>query len=169
MRSSYKQVPRLTSERLVLRPFDIADAPQLARITNDPLVLRNLLRSSYPFTMHDARRLILRLRKKKSPVWAIDNGRLIGLVGLSGEFGLWLGRSAWAKGYGEEASRLVIQHALTHMNVNTLRANPISDNRASYRLMEKLGFNDVRRMQSFCAQRKKVVSLRRYELQNLSS
>ncbi|MBB3945869.1 RimJ/RimL family protein N-acetyltransferase [Rhizobium skierniewicense] len=157
-------MPRLKSDRLVLRPFDITDAPQLARITNDPLVLRNLLRTSYPFTINDARRLILRLRNKKLPVWAIDNGRLIGLIGLSGEFGLWLGRSAWRQGYGREASQLVIHHAFAHMKITTLHANPISDNRGSCHLMEKLGFSDVGRTQSFCKQRNKMVALRCYEL-----
>ncbi len=164
MRSADRPVPILISPRLTIRPFNIMDAPALARITNDPLVLRNLLRTAYPFTSHDARRIILRLRKRKSPVWAIDNGQLIGLIGLSGELGLWLGRSAWRKGYAEEAARLVIGHAFKQRKTTALHANPISDNRASCRLMEKLSFKNVGRAQSYCMQRKKIISLRRYEL-----
>lgn len=159
-------IHRLTSNRLVLRPFDITDAPALSRITNDPLVLRNLLRTSHPFTTHDARSMILRLRKKKLPVWAIDDGKLVGLIGLAGEFGLWLGRSAWGKGYGEEAGRLVIDHAFAHMKMSTLHANPIFDNRASHHLMEKLGFEHVGRSQALCKQRNRVVSIRQYRLEN---
>ncbi|WP_268822176.1 GNAT family N-acetyltransferase [Agrobacterium rubi] len=167
MRQGNRTVPKLASGRLILRPFDIMDAPALARITNDPLVLSNLLRTSSPFTVHDARTRILRFRKNNLPVWAIDNGQLIGLIGLAGEFGLWLARNAWGKGYGEDASRLIIDHAFTQMKMKTLHANPISDNRASCHLMEKLGFRDVGRTQSFCRQRKMVVSLRRYELKNV--
>nr|WP_284776524.1 GNAT family N-acetyltransferase [Agrobacterium sp. lyk4-40-TYG-31] len=167
MRKVDSTVPRLVSNRLTLRPFGIIDAPALARITNDPLVLRNLLRTSSPFAMGDARTRILRFRKNNRPVWAIDNGQLIGLIGLAGEFGLWLARSAWGMGYGEEASRLIIDHAFTQMRMKTLHANPISNNRASCHLMEKLGFRDVGRTQSFCRQRKMVVSLRRYELKNV--
>ncbi|NTF07799.1 GNAT family N-acetyltransferase [Agrobacterium rubi] len=167
MRQVDRTVPKLVSGRLILRPFDITDAPALARITNDPLVLRNLLRTSSPFTVDDARTRILRFRKNNLPVWAIDNGQLISLIGLAGEFGLWMARSAWGKGYGEEASRLIIDHAFTHMRMTTLHANPISNNKASCHLMEKLGFRDVGRMQSFCRQRKMVVSLRRYELKNV--
>ncbi|NTE86715.1 GNAT family N-acetyltransferase [Agrobacterium rubi] len=167
MRKVDSTVPRLVSRRLTLRPFSVIDAPALARITNDPLVLRNLLRTSSPFTVDDARTRILRFRKNNLPVWAIDKGQLIGLIGLAGEFGLWLARSAWGKGYGEEASRLIIDHAFTQRRMTTLHANPISNNRASYHLMEKLGFRDVGRMQSFCRQRKMVVSLRRYELKNV--
>ncbi|POO57688.1 GNAT family N-acetyltransferase [Agrobacterium rosae] len=165
MRSADRTTPRLVSNRLTLRPFDITDSPALARITNDPLVLRNLLRTSSPFTVDDARARIMRFRKNNLPVWAIDNGQLIGLIGLAGEFGLWLGRSAWGKGYGEKASRLVIDHAFTQMGMTTLHANPISDNKASCHLMEKLGFRDIGRSQSFCVQRETVVSLRRYKLE----
>lgn len=167
MRKIDRTVPRLMSNRLTLRPFGMSDAHALARITNDPLVLRNLLRTSYPFTVDDARTRILRFRKNNLPVWAIDKGQLIGLIGLAGEFGLWLARNAWGKGYGEEASRLIIDHAFTHMKMTTLHANPISDNKASCHLMEKLGFRDVGRTQSFCRQRKMVVSLRSYELKNI--
>ncbi|KXG86109.1 hypothetical protein ATO67_05735 [Agrobacterium bohemicum] len=155
------------SNRLTLRPFGITDAPALARITNDPLVLRNLLRTSYPFTVDDARTRILRFGKNNLPVWAIDDCQLIGLIGLAGEFGLWLGRSAWGKGYGEEAARLIINHAFTHMKMNVLHANPMSDNRASCHLMDKLGLREVGRMQSFCKQRNKMVALRCYELKNV--
>lgn len=166
MRSVDRTIPRLVSNRLTLRRFKITDAPALARITNDQLVLRNLLRTSCPYTVDDARTKILRFQGKNLPVWAIDNGQLIGLIGLAGEFGLWLGRSAWARGYGEEAARLVIDHAFKHMNMPVLHANPISDNKSSHRLMQKLGFRKIGRAQSLCAQRSRMVSLVRYELRN---
>lgn len=101
----------LTSRRLLLRPLNITDAAGLARMTNDPLVTRNLLKTAMPFTTADARELILRARRKKSPVWAIDTGQLVGLIGLAGEFGYWLGRSAWGRGFASEAAYLVINHA----------------------------------------------------------
>jgi len=95
----------LTSRRLLLRPPKIAEAAGLARMTNDPLVTRNLLKTAMPFTTADARELILRARKRKSPVWAIDTGQLVGLIGHVGEFGYWLGRSAWGKGFASEAAK----------------------------------------------------------------
>lgn len=49
----------LTSRRLLLRPLNITDAAGLARMTNDPLVTRNLLKTAMPFTTADARELIL--------------------------------------------------------------------------------------------------------------
>lgn len=157
-------MPQLKSSRLVLRPFKMTDSPPLARLTNDPLILRNLLRTTYPFEPDDARRLIRRIAERRLPVWAVDDGRLVGLIGLSGEFGLWLDRRVWGKGYGEEAGRLVIDYAFQHMGITTLHANPLFDNRASHRLMDKLGFVATGRATALCRQRRKVVPLRPYRL-----
>ncbi|AYM81431.1 conserved hypothetical protein [Agrobacterium tumefaciens str. Kerr 14] len=97
----------------------MTDSPPLARLTNDLLILRNLLRTTYPFEPDDARRLIRRIAERRLPVWAVDDGRLVGLIGLSGEFGLWLDHRVWGKGYGEEAGRLVIDYAFQHMGIKT--------------------------------------------------
>jgi len=154
----------LTPRRLSLRPLKIADAARLARITNDPLVTRNLLKTTTPFTAADARELILRVRTKKSPVWAIDNGQLIGLIGIAGEFGYWLARSRWGKGYASEAARLVIDHAFQGLKVDALHANPIADNRASCHLLEKLGFESNSATRAYCCERSRMVPLIRYKL-----
>lgn len=154
----------LTSRRMLLRPLKIKDAAGLARITDDPLVTRNLLKTATPFTVADARELILRGRKKKSLVWAIDNGQLIGLIGLAGEFGYWLGRHAGGKGVASEAARLVVNHAFERRDVAALHANPIADNKASRHLLEKLGFKQEGADRAFCRARGKVVPLIRYRL-----
>lgn len=154
----------LYSNRLCLRPFEMTDAERLARITNDPLVTRNLLKTTIPFTIDDARQRILRLRKRNNPVWAIDNGQLIGLIGIAGEFGYWLARSAWGKGYATEAARLAIDHAFEGLGSEMLHANPIADNRASYRLLERLGFERCGRDLAFCEERRKMVALVCYRL-----
>lgn len=155
----------LTSRRLLLRPLKIADAAGLARMTNDPLVTRNLLKTPMPFTAADARDLILRARKNKSPVWAIDTGQLVGLIGLAGEFGYWIGRSAWGKGFASEAARLVINHAFECSEIDTLHASPIADNKASCHLLQKLGFERNGVARAFCCQRSRVVPLIRYKFE----
>ncbi len=154
----------LEADGLRLRPFKITDADRLARITSDLLVTRNLLRTTTPFTTHEARARILRLRTKASPVWAIDNGKLIGLIGIAGEFGYWLGRSAWGKDYASHAARLVIAHAFHRLGIETLHANPMADNGASRHLLEKLGFEACGRDLAFCQQRQRMVHIIRYRL-----
>lgn len=143
----------------------MADAAGLARITNDPLVTRNLLKTVTPFTTVDARGLILRTRTRKRPVWGIDNGQLIGLIGVAGEFGYWLARSTWGKGFASEAARLVINHAFECLDLDALHANPIAGNRPSRHLLEKLGFHGNRTDRAFCSERRKVVTLICYKLE----
>lgn len=154
----------LTAKRLFLRPLKIVDAPRLARLNNDPLVTNNLLKTTTPFTVNDARALILRARKKRSPVWAIDNGQLIGVIGIAGEFGYWLARSAWDRGYAYEAARVVIDHAFERLNIDALHASPIADNRASRHLLKKLGFQEDGTARTTCLERGKAVVLIRYRL-----
>lgn len=117
-----------------------------------------------PFTVADARELILRARRKKRPVWAIDNGQLIGLIGLAGELGYWLARSNWGRGYASEAARLVVDHAFVCLNMEKLYAGPIADNTASRLVLEELGFQENGRARAFCDERDKVVTLIRYTL-----
>ncbi|WP_349815010.1 GNAT family N-acetyltransferase [Agrobacterium tumefaciens] len=66
----------------------MTDASPLARLTNDPRILRNLLCTAYPFEPDDARRLIWRIAERRLPVWAVDDGKLVGLIGLSA-YGHW--------------------------------------------------------------------------------
>ncbi len=142
----------------------MTDAGRFSRITNDSLVTRNLLKTTTPFTVDDARQRILRLRERNSPVWAIDNGELIGLIGIAGEFGYWLARSAWGKGYASEAARIVIDHAFESLGFDALHANPIADNKASHHLLEKLGFERRGRNLACCHERQRMVALVRYRL-----
>ncbi|CVI61781.1 hypothetical protein AGR9A_Cc80068 [Agrobacterium salinitolerans str. Hayward 0363] len=57
-----------------------------------------------------------------------------------------------------------VSSAFQHMGIGTLHANPLFDNRASHRLMDKLGFVATGRANAFCRQRGKIVPLRPYRL-----
>ena len=149
--------PQLTTSRLILRPLKITDVDRLARITNDPLVTRNLMKTACPFAAHNARKIILNAHRKRLPVWGVDDGTLVGLIGLSGEFGLWLERRVWGRGYGAEAGSAVIDYAFKTLQDSMLQANPIADNLASRHLLQKLGFRETARGCSWCKQREKIV------------
>lgn len=91
------------------------------------------------------------------------------MIGIAGEFGYWLARSEWGKGYATEAARLVIDHAFESLGVEKLRANPIADNKASRHLLEKLGFAQCGRDLAFCEERRNMVSLVCYRLDRENS
>jgi [ribosomal protein S5]-alanine N-acetyltransferase len=56
------------------------------------------------------------------------------------EFGYWLGRRYWGRGYATEAARRALAFAFTELNAERLTAGWFHDNPASGRVLEKLGF-----------------------------
>lgn len=131
----------------------------LAALTDDDTVTRNLLRTARPFTLEKARFLIERAQGEGPPVWGIDDGRLVGVIGLRGEFGFWLGGNARGQGYGYEAGRAAITYAFDVLGLDRLIARPILDNAPSRHLLNKLGFVPVGREQAWCQGRAQEVTL----------
>lgn len=58
----------------------------------------------------------------------------------SAEIGLWIREADWGKGYGTEASRLLVGHAFDELRIHRIIAKVFEGNEASTRIWEKLGF-----------------------------
>ena len=138
------------TERLLLRPGWIEDAPALAGLIGDQVVARNLARVPFPYTLADAERflgvgtatlpnLLAFARTRGAP-------RLIGGVGLhrdldgAVELGYWIGRPFWGLGFATEAARAMVALAHGSLRVERLVAGHFRDNPASGRVLRKLGF-----------------------------
>jgi RimJ/RimL family protein N-acetyltransferase len=61
------------------------------------------------------------------------------------ELGFWLGRPWWGMGYATEATRAVLRHGLRVHRVPGFTSSHFIDNRASARVLRKLGFEPVGR------------------------
>lgn len=139
------------TERLLLRPGWVEDAPALARAIGDEAIVRNLATAPWPYGLRDAeaflssdRRpdelcLLVFRRTSRSP-------QLIGAVGLGRapggerEIGYWISRPHWGLGYATEASAALISIAQHSLRIRQLSAYHFLDNPASGRVLEKLGF-----------------------------
>jgi [ribosomal protein S5]-alanine N-acetyltransferase len=143
---------RLETERLLLRPQEESDAARLALYLGDYEVAKNLSSVPHPYTEDDARSFIARsgadrARGEAYPfaVTRKDDGALIGGCGLRlkddgvFEFGYWLGKPFWGRGYASEAARRVAGFAFHELKAPTLKAAWFHDNPASGRVLEKLG------------------------------
>lgn len=130
----------LTTARLRLRRLAAEDVEVLAAITDDDTVTQNLLKTVRPFTLQNARELIVRAQNEGPPVWGIDDGSLVGVLGLRGEFGFWLAKDSRGQGYGYEAGRAATNYAFKVLGYKRLLARPIEDNTASQRVLNRLGF-----------------------------
>lgn len=138
------------SERLTFRCFKRADAKALPALLDDWQVAKWLSRTPFPYSHQDGRdwirisRSVLRRRRGYSlAIIETDSKQLIGGLGLStetGEFGYWLGRDHWGKGYATETVNMITQLGLVDSDMPKLWAMVMPGNGASKRVLEKVGY-----------------------------
>lgn len=56
------------------------------------------------------------------------------------ELGIWIREADWGKGYGTEASRLLVDYAFDELRLHRVFARVYEGNEGSKRIWEKLGF-----------------------------
>ena len=139
------------TERLLLRPGWAEDAPALAAAIGDERIVRNLATAPWPYTPDDAAAFLATERKASEPsllIFRCTGGapELIGGIGFGRrptgetEFGYWLARTHWGRGYATEAGRALLATARHGLRLKRLDAGHFLDNPASGRVLEKLGF-----------------------------
>jgi len=139
--------PDILTPRLALRPLEPQDAPELARLIDDPDIARMTTRIPHPYGLKDADGFIARVRKDEAKVFAIQpyGGHLAGVIGFQDdgptpEMGYWLGRPYWGRGYATEAGKGLIAWAERRWGKRALLSSHFADNPASGRVLDKLGF-----------------------------
>jgi RimJ/RimL family protein N-acetyltransferase len=150
--TSNLQNPFIVGERIYLRPLEPArDNHLYSTWVNDEEIRRYF--SIYPTSdTRGEERLELLYKDGKHIIFGValnENNRLIGLVGLkdinyinqSAEFYIIIGdRSAWGKGYGTEATKLMIRYGFMELNLNRIQTQSMEDNIGGWRADEKAGF-----------------------------
>jgi len=139
------------TDRLLLRPGWVEDAPALFAAIRDEAVVRNLATAPWPYTPEHARAFLATERGPDNPVMLVfrrTSGvpELIGTIGLARrasddvELGYWIARPHWNRGYATEAGGAVVRMARESLRLPRLVAGHFLDNPASGRVLEKLGF-----------------------------
>ena len=134
-------------DRLRLAPLTLGDAEALQAITDDPVVIDNIIFLTAPFTRDDARALIAgELDHVFYGAWHIAAGDLVGVVGTHPvdsdevEIGYWMATRFAGQGYASEAAVGVVEILRARYPQRTIFAECRPENRASWRVLEKLGF-----------------------------
>ncbi len=145
--------PTLDTTRLVLRPFTMADAPDVQRLAGAREVASTTLRIPHPYTTGTAEAWISThqdaYERGESANFAIvrrlDQG-LIGCIGLHidphhahAEMGYWIGVPFWSHGYCTEAAQAVIQYGFEVLRLHRIHASYMARNPVSGRVMQKIG------------------------------
>lgn len=139
------------TDRLLLRPGWIEDAPALSRAIGEEAVVRNLARAPWPYALGDAQAFLAREADTLLPdclIYARTRGapRLVGGAGLMRndagevEFGYWIARAYWGLGFATEAGRAVMALADDSLRLKRVVAGHFLDNPASGHVLRKLGF-----------------------------
>ena len=147
------QNPFLIGEQVYFRALEEADAPCPVQWLNDPEVNRTLMVGNFPLNLLREQDFIRKLyTDQKSLILAIvlkDGDRYIGNTGLHdihpvhrvATFGIAIGaKDCWGKGYGTEATRLMVRHGFETLNLNRISLNVYDYNERGIRAYEKAGF-----------------------------
>ena len=146
------QIPTVTTSRLKLRPFYEEDAARLHEILSEEDILRYFPSPGTP-TLDQIRKLIAnQLRHWEEHGfgwWAVEpigEDQLIGWNGLQYlpdtdeiEVGYLLSRSYWNRGLATEGARAGLEFAFGKLDLKQVVAIVHPENRASQRVIEKLG------------------------------
>jgi ribosomal-protein-alanine N-acetyltransferase len=158
-KTSYAQLTKLVPEtpddcRFLFQAVKSSDAEVLVRHLRDIRITRYTY-IPHPYTIAHARQFIRRAQRLrrlgKGVILNIvdeETGQFIGAIGVMSidwanrktEFGYWLAREYWGRGYMTEATRLFITYVFETLKLERLYAHVFAPNIASQRVVEKIGF-----------------------------
>ena len=145
-------MPEILTERLKLRAFRLGDLPRLLEAMQDWSVQQWLDTPPWPYCEADGRAWIDFVaadhaggRPQHFAIAAREDDRLLGCTSYEETDGLpalgyWLHPEAWGQGYAAEAARAMALQAREVLGYTAVCARTDPDNRASRRVLEKLGF-----------------------------
>lgn len=153
---SQAAIPRLRTERLLLREWRDADRAPFAALNADPEVVRFLTR---PLDQAGSDAMIERIRAHWLAdgygLWAVerqDDGSFIGFVGLAApafeapftpavEVGWRLARGVWGHGFATEAARAALRFGFERLGLDEIVSFTTPANARSRAVMERLGMS----------------------------
>ncbi len=154
MKTLFKPFPNLTTERLLLRPLLLEDAPEMLIQRSDERI-RRFTETKKAENLADVTAFIQLIQnnveKDESILWAIcpqGEEKLIGTICLwnldnekqVAELGYTLHPDHWGKGLASEAAAAVIEFGFAKMGAIYIEAGCMTGNDASIRLLQKQGF-----------------------------
>lgn len=153
--SRMMKMNRLTTERLILRPYKESDFNAFAKMHSDPVLKANT--HAKPMNRRQARDLfegyLDAFDKDGFGMWNVRRRDTDDYVG---ECGLWyrtelegyslryvIQKKYWNQGFGIEAVRSVLNDAFEHHQLSSVHAIAMHHNTRSVRVLERVGFAQI--------------------------
>ncbi len=145
--------PVLYTQRLLLRPFVLADAPGMQRLVTAPEIAATTANIPNPYPDGMAAQWIAgrpaALENETHVAYAVtlrQGGELVGNIGLHpemahrrAELGYWMGVPYWGQGYCTEAAAAMLCYGFEELGLHRIMARHFKRNPASGRVMQKIG------------------------------
>ncbi|NBW81964.1 GNAT family N-acetyltransferase [bacterium] len=172
--------PVMHSERTVIRPLRLSDAPHIFQYACNPNVCRTVTWDPHT-SIEDSKAFILdyafpAYRKRVPEPWGIalreQPDVVIGTVGCfwvsrahkSMELAYAIAEPFWGQGLVAECSRLVLSFCFQEYELNRIQSRCMTTNRASARVMEKIGMSFEGTMRSVMLRRGAYIDLHHYSI-----
>lgn len=147
-----RPIPKIQTNRLLLRAFEQEDARVVQWLAGAPEVALTTQHIPHPYEEGVAETWIA----SHQPSWesggyltlavTTESDGVVGAVGLHinhahrrGELGYWIGVPFWGRGFATEASRAVVRFGFEELDLNRIQARHMVRNPASGRVMVKIG------------------------------
>lgn len=138
------------------------DLKNYLRWMNDPEVVRFTESKGTVYSEQDLKDYIRSMSNAKNRFFGIylkENNRHIGNIKLGNihpvhkraDIGIIIGeKDLWGQGFGQEAIKLLTDHAFKHLNLKKVWAGMYANNVGSYGAFLKSGFNECGRQKDHC-------------------
>lgn len=167
--------PSLKTDRLLLRKFQLSDAPDMQRLAGAKDVAAGTF-LPHPYENGMAEQWIAdqeRTHEEGSTVsfaiTLVGDATFIGTIGLDivqihrhARLGYWLGVPYWNQGYGTEAVSAVLRYGFLQLNLHRIYSPHFQGNAASERVLQKVGMTYEGRMREHYVRFDRFVDLELY-------
>lgn len=149
---------KLVGEKCYLSPCSVEDAEKWTEWDNDLEVTIPLGPEAYtPISLDRTREGISKFIEKQSHIFCIVDLKTDTLIGRcllfdidqinrKATFGIDIGeKSYWNKGYGKDATRLMLDYGFNLLNLNSIMLGVFSYNRRAIECYKKVGFKEIGR------------------------
>jgi RimJ/RimL family protein N-acetyltransferase len=144
----------ITTSRMLLRPFSLADAEDVQRLAGDKRIADTTVNIPHPYSLELARLWIGSHAQlstdSKALTFALvltSTKTLIGAISLlnpnevhsRSDLGYWIGANYWGNGFCTEAVQSLVAHSNQILGFTRFTAQCMASNVASSRVMQKCG------------------------------
>lgn len=144
--------PFLIGEKIYLRPVEVEDAKFLSKGENDPIVRESLFLALPVSLTNEQEKVEQYIKSQDAIVIIIVEKKTNKPIGQTGFFRIdYISRAAifylaildpahWSKGYGTEATQLMVDYAFKTLNLNRIQLHVCAENTSAIKIYQRAGF-----------------------------